>query len=214
MATTYNAVTFNAATLLSLENDTITAADLKQGVTAHDATGNAITGTLVPGGAAPNVYQDEEGFVVLDDEGGGAPSTDGLEYETGTVTISTQLSTYYDIPLSETHSTPPSFFSVVLADNSAHVSAVLAQTYSYTGVLGWHPQDGNYHTTYGIVSRVYSNANETSTMAGFNVTTPVSDASASATNCARYWASENHIRLYGTSSGRLQGTYEWIAIWR
>lgn len=51
MATTYNKVTFNSATLLSLENDTITAADLRTGVTAHDATGNAITGTLVPGGA-------------------------------------------------------------------------------------------------------------------------------------------------------------------
>lgn len=214
MPTVYNKVTFNAATLLSLENDTITAADLKQGVTAHDATGNAITGTLVPGGAAPNVYQDEEGFVVLDDEGGGAPSTEGLEYETGTVTISTQLSTYYDIPLSGTHSTPPTFFSVVAASNSTHVSTTLAQTYSYTGVLGWHPQDGNYNTTYGLVVRVYANAREVSTTGAFNVTTPVSDASSSATNCARYWASENHIRLYGTSTGTLQGPYEWIAIWR
>lgn len=51
MATTYNKVTFNAATLLSLENDTITAADLRTGVTAHDATGQAIVGTYSPSGA-------------------------------------------------------------------------------------------------------------------------------------------------------------------
>lgn len=48
----YNKVTFNAATLLSLENDTITAADLKQGVTAHDATGQAIVGTYSPSGVS------------------------------------------------------------------------------------------------------------------------------------------------------------------
>lgn len=46
----YNKVTFNAATLLSLENDTITAADLRQGVTAHDAHGNAIVGSYTPSG--------------------------------------------------------------------------------------------------------------------------------------------------------------------
>lgn len=50
MATTYNKVTFNAAMLLSLENDTITAADLRTGVTAHDATGQAIVGTYSPSG--------------------------------------------------------------------------------------------------------------------------------------------------------------------
>lgn len=50
MATTYNKVTFNSATLLSLENDTITAADLRTGVTAHDATGQAIVGTYSPSG--------------------------------------------------------------------------------------------------------------------------------------------------------------------
>ena len=51
MPTVYNKVTYNAATLLSLETDTITAADLRQGVTAHDAHGNAIVGSYTPGGA-------------------------------------------------------------------------------------------------------------------------------------------------------------------
>lgn len=50
MPTVYNKVTYNAATLLSLETDTITAADLRQGVTAHDATGQAIVGTYSPSG--------------------------------------------------------------------------------------------------------------------------------------------------------------------
>lgn len=41
-----NKVVFNGDTLIDLTNDTITAEDLKDGVTAHDKSGNAIVGTL------------------------------------------------------------------------------------------------------------------------------------------------------------------------
>lgn len=40
-------IRFDGNTLIDLTSDTVTAADLTQGVTAHDASGNIITGTRV-----------------------------------------------------------------------------------------------------------------------------------------------------------------------
>lgn len=45
MPTIYNEVTVNAASILSLRNDTVDAQHLLQGYTAHDRYGNAITGS-------------------------------------------------------------------------------------------------------------------------------------------------------------------------
>ena len=44
-----NHLVINGVTKLDLRNDTITAADLAQGVTAHDASGAAITGSMPDG---------------------------------------------------------------------------------------------------------------------------------------------------------------------
>ena len=59
-------------TLIDLTSDTVTPASLAQGYTAHDASGAPIVGTASGGGTeAGTVYQDGEGFIVLDDD---APS--------------------------------------------------------------------------------------------------------------------------------------------
>lgn len=42
-----NKVVYNGDTLIDLSSDTVTADKLLQGVTAHDAAGNLIVGTLV-----------------------------------------------------------------------------------------------------------------------------------------------------------------------
>lgn len=42
-----NRVIYNGSTLIDLSSDTVTADKLLQGVTAHDAAGNLIVGTLV-----------------------------------------------------------------------------------------------------------------------------------------------------------------------
>ena len=47
-----NKVDFGGKTLIDLTADTVTAADLRQGVTAHDRTGEAITGTYTPSSSA------------------------------------------------------------------------------------------------------------------------------------------------------------------
>lgn len=50
MAVIRNKVTYNGEVIMDISSDTITAADLRQGVTAHDGTGAAIVGTYTPGG--------------------------------------------------------------------------------------------------------------------------------------------------------------------
>lgn len=80
-----NKVTVNGSTILDLTSDTVDAAHLLSGYTAHDASGAPITGIATSGGGA--VTQDQDGYLVLDDEGGGGGGgTTGLEYESGTWT--------------------------------------------------------------------------------------------------------------------------------
>ncbi len=68
-----NHLVINGETRLDLRSDTVDAAHLAQGYTAHDASGAAITGTMAAGDgtSAGTVYQDGEGYLVLDE---GAPS--------------------------------------------------------------------------------------------------------------------------------------------
>ena len=64
-----NKVVYGNTTLVNLTNDTVAANHLRSGYTAHDKSGQLITGTLTQGEAG-SVYQDENGYVVLDDEAG------------------------------------------------------------------------------------------------------------------------------------------------
>ena len=73
MANEYvNKVVLGSSTLIDLTNDTVTAESLAQGYTAHDKSGAPIVGTATGGSGA--VYQDEDGYLVLSDEGGGQPA--------------------------------------------------------------------------------------------------------------------------------------------
>ena len=49
---------------VDISNDTVTAAALKKGYTAHSADGTAITGTLDVGGASDVVFIDYDGTIV------------------------------------------------------------------------------------------------------------------------------------------------------
>lgn len=60
-------------TLIDLTGDTVTAATLMQGYTAHDAPGALITGTATGGGGS--VSQDANGYIVLPSTGGGGGGT-------------------------------------------------------------------------------------------------------------------------------------------
>ena len=53
-----NYIKLGSETLIDLRNDTVAADNLLQGITAHDKSGNLITGTLVPGGGVSGIYFD------------------------------------------------------------------------------------------------------------------------------------------------------------
>lgn len=81
MANQYNnKVVLGNETLIDLTGDTVTAASLAQGYTAHDASGAPITGTMSGGTEDGHVYQDAQGYVVLDDESGKTYQTVSKSY--------------------------------------------------------------------------------------------------------------------------------------
>lgn len=83
-----NKVVFGGNTLIDLTGDTVTADKLMQGYTAHDKTGTVITGTATGGSAV--VHQDQDGYIVLDDEPGETPTIASLSVtENGTYTAPT-----------------------------------------------------------------------------------------------------------------------------
>ena len=61
-----NKVIFGGGTLIDLTGDTVTAATLKTGVTAHDKAGNQITGTFDT--TTGSVHQDDDGYVVINED--------------------------------------------------------------------------------------------------------------------------------------------------
>lgn len=69
-----NKVVYNGATLIDLTSDTVTADKLLEGYTAHDASGAPIVGIATSGGGG-SVYQDQDGYLVLSDQGGGSSVT-------------------------------------------------------------------------------------------------------------------------------------------
>lgn len=61
----YSKVVHNNETLIDLTQDTINQNALLSTYTAHDCSGNIIQGTVT----LPSIYQDTNGYIILDDEG-------------------------------------------------------------------------------------------------------------------------------------------------
>ena len=59
-----NKVVYNAKVLLDLTSDTVTADKLAEGVTAHDKSGNKITGTMPIQTPETWVFEMEDGSIV------------------------------------------------------------------------------------------------------------------------------------------------------
>lgn len=86
-----NHVVINGVTKVDLRSDTVTADKLAQGYTAHDASGQAIVGTMTGGGTeAGTVTQDAQGYLVLDDQSGSNVIVESLSVtQNGTYTAQT-----------------------------------------------------------------------------------------------------------------------------
>lgn len=73
MPNTYiNKVVYGGSPLIDLTSDTAVASDVAVGKYFHLATGERVEGTASGGGSGGNVWQDAQGYVHLDDEGGGS----------------------------------------------------------------------------------------------------------------------------------------------
>lgn len=216
-----NKVISNGVTKLDLTSDTVTADKLAQGYTAHDASGQAIVGTMSGGGTeAGTVTQDQDGYLVLSDQGGDTPTpSGGLEYEMGTFTPSEDVVTYI-IAFTNTHTSAPFYYMISDATG----------TYSDTTNSSYWLVYCNHHQLFGAA--IYESANiihygemRTTNRSGgatsftngtVSITNPYTDDKATSISDSRYWATETSIKAYTNSSSRYWRTgitYKWIAVW-
>ncbi len=108
MANPYiNKVVLGSETLLDLTADTVTPQTLYLGTTAHDASGAAIVGTL--DSSSGSVYQDEDGYLVVDDSESSAPQGNISITANGTYDVADYAGASVDIPVGMTKEQLKSF---------------------------------------------------------------------------------------------------------
>ena len=149
-------------------------------------------------------------------------SSSGLEYEEGTWVQATSQNSV-TINFTNTHSTPPSFYEIFLADSShpADINSVLHIVYtnfeqlSNTTTKFYNSGGIAYNTYYGIIIRSYNTGSSTPTESMVLLTSSSSDASDSTIYNSRYWATETHILGFISSSRYFESgcTYYWRAVW-
>lgn len=178
-----NKVVANNETKLDLTGDTVNAAHLAQGYTAHDASGQPIVGTMSGGG--------------------------GLVYETGTWTPAEDASTQW-ITFANIHTEAPFYYAVFDAtgtyDNTSQ-SNYMIEFLDVNKLSGKPYYLSSTSVVYARYFTVYRTTNTTNlSTGGGNIST--SDVSSYATNekilasvasSSRYWR-----------AGR---TYKWVAVW-
>lgn len=147
--------------------------------------------------------------------GGGS----GLEYETGTWTPASDM-TSYDILLANTHAEAPCFY--VIFDNTNELSETTTSNYG-TVYVNYHQMTGaiinvtSSLTRYGMVVFIYRGTSTTAIMNQFqNIEYPYTDQGSASVSYSRYWATETSIKAYqnGTRYWRTGRTYKWIAVWK
>ena len=108
-----NKIIYNGNTLIDLTGDTVTADKLLQGYTAHDRSGALITGTATGGSAV--VSQDQDGYLVLDNEAGEVPTIASLNVtQNGTYTAPTGVA--YSLVTVDVPSSQPTGIKYVYSD--------------------------------------------------------------------------------------------------
>lgn len=176
---------------VDLSNDTVTAAHLEQGYTAHDATGAAILGTLVAGGG-------------------------GLEYESGTWAPTADVANY-EISFTNSHSTPPFFYAVADASGASNLTYTnFVMVYLDAYQLGGYGYPYGADTfRYSAITFLYRTSGTNSTYDLFRTSYP-SDVAPAGNGYSQYWANSSRIRAYTNATSRYwrsTRTYKWIAVW-
>lgn len=93
----FSKVILNGTPLIDLTQDTVSTDSLMTSYTAHNAAGQAITGTAVAGsGGNIQLTQDQNGYIILPEEGSGGGSIPEITISTsGSVTQELQPNTVY-----------------------------------------------------------------------------------------------------------------------
>ena len=211
----------DGTTLIDISDSTAVAADVASGKYFYTASGQKAQGTATGGGGG-SLTQDANGYLVVPTTGGGGGGSTGLEYESGTYIPSSDISTAFTISFTNTHTTPPFFFSIFYTDSSALVTerTAVGNMYFNLGQLFSPYTYGTDGTSvvYGNAFQMFS-ANTAPTSGSGSVQsvalyTPYNDQTASATSNSRYWATETGITAYaGGRAFKANKTYKWIAIW-
>lgn len=133
-----NKVTANGVVIVDLTADTVTASTLMQGYTAHDKSGALITGTADK--TEGSVYQDQDGYLVVDDSESSAPQGNISITQNGTYDVADYAGANVSIPVGATN--------VVIGEFTASTAGSVQEvSVSYSGD-GWpvaifvFPKDG------------------------------------------------------------------------
>lgn len=179
---------------VDLSNDTVTAAHLEQGYTAHDATGAAILGTLVAGGG-------------------------GLEYESGTWTTGTRVDRP-TIPFVNAHEKCPAILYFGDATNEYNSRSNINYDFLYVDieqVLGSPLWVSSSAKAYGYCFYQFRLSNS-SNLSNSNTRLTYSSSDPTDTSGAypRYWVKPGSFQPWSYMDSRywnIDRTYKWIAVW-
>lgn len=176
---------------VDISQDTVTAAHLESGYTAHDASGNAITGTLSPGGGG------------------------GLEYEEGTWTPSENVARP-TISFANAHTSPPMLVMMGDATGTDDATANTNYGFAYNGYYRYTgealPSTASSNKRYSIESYVYRGSGNVAQ--GVNAVINLTGASSASYD--DYWVTSTGFMPSSSSDSRywrVGRTYKWIAIW-
>lgn len=204
-----NKVIYGTTVLVDLTEDTVTADKLLQGYTAHDKSGALITGTA---SATGGVIQDQDGYLVLDDDtpsGGGGGATNCV---CGTFTTSSTTGAAQTITIPYTGSGFPMVCIIYLPEGYSNGYGAVHNTVHQYGIVyialikntNGAPaytsgtSDYGYRTTRYKTSETDGTAHSSGSgsMAMFST----SSASGSTALCARF-NSSTQLSVYVNSAG-------------
>ena len=171
---------------VNISGDTVTAAHLESGYTAHDRAGNAITGTLVAGGG-------------------------GLEYESGTWIPNVDIG-MGSVSFTNTHTSRPMY--VIIQDVTNSVAS--SSSNLFWAITSWYDGFGapfldNYGSNvYARTSYAYMSSGSV-TYGGVTITELTGDRN----TMANFLSASAFGPTTGSTSRywRAGRTYKWIAVW-
>jgi hypothetical protein len=193
-------VTYKGSTLTTVDNQTRT---LK-------TAGKYMEGDVVltDVSASVNVWQDENGYVHLDDEGNSNVS--GLEYETG-IFIPSEDTAEPTINFTSIHTTRP--ISIIITDiDSTMMPEYSNAVFMYTGIYDTFSTVPTTETAYyGRANYMRYASGTTLSTGGFSLTS----LTGTTTSAVSYFVSNTAFKPYIGASyyWRAGRTYKWIAVW-